>query len=258
MMTTSPSSALTFVQMNMWDGRLYYPLVNFFDRVKPDILSAQEALSGPQDISPSYLTTETMVKKGYFDHVSLGKPLHGITIRNNPYPDHCAVLSKGNIAHRAVESIHLDPEGLNSEAARPRSEYFNLLHVMLDLPDGRHLHVLNHHGVLVYEKRKGSDITDRNFQKIADYAAALSGPVILSGDFNLHKDASSLQFLKNMGLKNLNDIHNVTVARNEFSWKPDEAVSHIFINDHIMVEDYTVAQDNVSDHLPLVMKFSLR
>jgi len=255
-MTDTESAPFTFVQLNMWDGRLCYPLYNFFNRIKADILSAQEVLTGPKDISPGFLTAETILKKGYFDHVTKGFPFveEALTVKGHVYTEHCMTFAKNPMGLRDSKVIHLDPEGITSTTDRPRSEYFDLLHTVLELPGGHSAHILNHHGVLVYEGRMGHKPGDHNFKRIAEYIETLSGPVILSGDFNMYKESSSLKPLHEIGLKNLNDIHGITKARNEFSWKPDEAVSHIFINDKVTVENYHVAQDNASDHLPLVMR----
>jgi endonuclease/exonuclease/phosphatase family metal-dependent hydrolase len=255
-MSKNESAPFTFVQMNMWDGRLFYPIINFLNRVKADILSAQEVLSGPKEISPSYLTAEAILEKGYFDHVTKGFPLleEEITIKGTVYSEHCSTFAKNPTALRDTKRIRLADEHTGSKTDRPNSDYFGLLHTTLQLQDGHILHVLNHHGVLVYEGRKGHEPGDHNFKRIAEYAKTLSGAVILSGDFNMHADSRSLKALKDVGLKNLNDAYGITKGRNEFSWQPDEAVSHVFVNDNVIVDSYQVAQDNASDHLPLVMQ----
>ncbi len=259
-MDTVHSDELTFIQMNFWMGRLHYPIESFLQREKPDIFSAQEMLSGPVDISPSFLTAETLIQKGYFDTVSSGKSMPWLRYHEQDFVIQSSTFTKGNIQHTTNNSLVLfiDPSKHPVEELNMAS-YACLLHTQLKLQDGIEVHVLNHHGRLVKGEngRFQSEVADYNFSKIAEYASQLSGPIILSGDFNLVKEASSLNPLKEIGLMNLNDVHNITVARNEFSWRANEAVSHIFISPDIDVKEYRIPTDNVSDHLPLVMKFRI-
>jgi endonuclease/exonuclease/phosphatase family metal-dependent hydrolase len=251
------SESFVFIQMNFWSGRLFYPIDSFFKRERGDIFSAQEMLSGPHDLSPDFMTAESLVQMEHFDRFMMGNSTTShIEAQGVNYPMVCATFTKGEITCEFENKITLyrnpdDP----SEYERLKANYYALLHTTLRLKDGAMVHILNLHGRLVKgeQGRFQSEVADYNFARIAEYAATLKGPIILSGDFNLVKEATSLQALKDIGLTNLNDVYNISEARNEFSWRPTEAVAHVFINDQVIVNDYKVARDNVSDHLPLVL-----
>lgn len=258
------SDIFTLVQLNFWRGRLYYPLCNFFDRVKPDILVAQEVWSGSDTGKVDHITAEMLVdeKRPYFDDFALGPSYDEwatTTFGGAKRTEHCATFSKKpyQIIAKKIIPIHRLPE--DDPEQNKGQGYLNILETVIKLKDGQQIHILNRHGNLVKGKRLGSDFTDHCFQQTADYIKALTGPVIFSGDLNLYKESSSLKFLQDIGLKNLNDTYNISSGgRNEFSWKPEELVSHIFVSDHLQVDEYYLADDNVSDHKALVMTARLK
>nr|WP_294791228.1 endonuclease/exonuclease/phosphatase family protein [uncultured Mucilaginibacter sp.] len=259
--TTTPKRRITLLQMNFWHGRLYYPIDKFMAREKADILCAQEMLSSPHDIFPSYCTAETLLKRGHFDTFIAGRSRPSRVIEKGTIcEEQCAIFTKGEITCEYEKQIILyDLDAGESASKHGEAEYYSLLHTIQRFDDGTLVHILTHHGRIVRkdEARLGHEIADYNFKRIAEYAAGLTGPIILSGDFNLHKEATSLQPLKEIGLINLNDLYEVSVARNEFSFRADEVVSHIFVNNEVVVEDYRIPNDNVSDHLPLLLTFNI-
>jgi endonuclease/exonuclease/phosphatase (EEP) superfamily protein YafD len=184
-----------------------------------------------------------------------------MTRRGHAFDMHCATFTKAEIQVDEENRVMLfEDKNDPGDEEKYIAQYCSLLHTTIRLQDDTKVHVLNHHGRLVKGTgaRMKNDIADYNFSRISEYISTLSGHIILSGDFNLWKEASSLLPLKRAGLINLNDVYNISTARNEFAWAPGESVSHIFINDQIDIMDYRVAQDNVSDHLPLVMTCRVR
>lgn len=259
MTNSSPSEkSFVFVQLNFWEGRCYYPIVSFLNRIQPDIMAAQEVFTGAQIMPPGYMTQEELIEKQFFNNVSEGKAKPWLIRKGMPYDIRCATFTKGSakiLSHKQID-LHRNLDDM-SDTETHQAGYTGLLHSVVELGEGIVVNILNHHERVVIEGRLGSPLVDRNFQMIADYIKMLDGPVILSGDFNIYKEASSLVVLKEMGLRNLNDVYGITSARNAFSWKPEECVSHVFINDQIVVHDYYVAPDLVSDHQPLILRFGI-
>ena len=257
------SQAFKFIQLNMWTGRLYYPLHAFLEREKPDIFSAQEVYSGPGDSKPDHMTLEMLLSEehGFFnDFAKGGGGKTYTTYRLQERVQHCVTLTRQPVAR--IESHDLLPVRNATETVfndkGVDKDYHSLLHSTVRLEDGTVVNILNYHGRVVFGGRMGSPVNDADILLIAEYISKLSGPTVFSGDFNMYRGASSLQPLNDLGLKNLNDVYDITAARNEFSWKPEEVVSHVFVNDSVIVEDYRVATDNVSDHLPLIMLARIR
>lgn len=260
-MTQTAPEIFRFVQMNIWNGRLYYPIDAFLKRERPDILCAQEMLSGEDNLSPSFWTAETLVQAGHFNQSQTTPPIPFYEMWDKSAGIVNAVLTGERLSSTFQHTIFpYEPEGEITTQLQRHIDYYSMVHTEQRLADGRVLHVLSHHNHIVRNEagRLYSKTSEINFKTIAEYIATLSGPVIFSGDFNLFKESTCLQPLKEIGLTNLNDVHNIQHARNEFSWKAEECVSHVFISPDIQVHDYRVATDNVSDHLPLVMDFSLK
>lgn len=254
------SEQFTFIQLNFWGGRLYYPICKFLERETPDIFSAQEMLSGPHSSKPDVMTAEMMLTLdvNYFADCAMGafrsKMINAYGLERQ---DCIATFACDGFKIKSKNIVPIVTEDKPDHFGRvTNKDYYSLLHTQIEMQSGELIHIVNYHGRVIIRpnSRLGTPECDEDFQRVADYVATLSGPIILSGDFNLAKEATSFAPLKALGLRNLNDIYKIDAGRNEFSWKPDEVVSHIFINDKVVIEDYYVPTDNVSDHLPLVLK----
>lgn len=84
-------------------------------------------------------------------------------------------------------------------------------------------------------------------------------PVIVVGDFNLLPDTSSIKLLNNK-LINLVDLYNIKTTRPDFYNKQFDnniVCDYIFINDKIIVNNFKVINNNISDHLPLLLDFDI-
>lgn len=249
---------IIFTQLNFWGGRLYYPITRFFERIKPDIFSAQEIFSEQDNRKPSMMTLEMLLDEDhqYFNAVASNKKTE---VPKDQKTMCCATFTKNPYKIDSQVTIPLSMTIQKDNWGRPlNNDYYSLLHTKIKIPDGHLLNVLNIHNLVIFEGRMGNENATHIFKQVTKYIEKLSGPIILSGDFNLHKNASSLESLKTIGLQNLNDLYHVTEGRNEFAWKAEEIVSHIFINEEIDINDYYVADDNVSDHKALVLSFNLK
>jgi endonuclease/exonuclease/phosphatase family metal-dependent hydrolase len=82
----------------------------------------------------------------------------------------------------------------------------------------------------------------------------MSGAKILCGDFNLLPDTDSLAILE-QGMRNLVKEYRVTSTRSQFYEKPDRFADYILVSPEVIVEDFQVLDEAVSDHLPLLLEF---
>ncbi len=248
-----------FIQMNVWHWRLYWPMRRFLERERPDYIAAQEGLRAERHRVGDYYTNQGLIDEGLAHHYVEAPG----TLRD---------VLKGMERHMCVTAFGQTPLTSVSAEIIPQTKvlndhnefaYHRLLHVTTEL-DGRKLNLLTYHGrinvdrSLPAEGRLGCPPIEEDFARIAAYISTLDGPVIFSGDFNLYASAPALAPLKALGLVNLIERDNITVARNSLAWSTNEAVSHLFVSPHINVHDFHVAEDIVSDHQPLVMNFSLK
>ncbi|NOY81039.1 MAG: endonuclease [Kiritimatiellaeota bacterium] len=90
---------------------------------------------------------------------------------------------------------------------------------------------------------------------LADLVAAMAGPLILAGDFNVfggHRELHEL--MQTTGLKTANIDHTPTFP----SWKPKRELDFILHSPEIRVRRFHVLNEvRLSDHLPLVLDFTL-
>jgi endonuclease/exonuclease/phosphatase family metal-dependent hydrolase len=77
---------------------------------------------------------------------------------------------------------------------------------------------------------------------------------ILCGDFNLLPNTDSLTILE-QGMRNLIKEYPVTSTRSRFYEKPDKFADYILVSPEVVVEDFQVLDEAVSDHLPLLLEF---
>jgi len=130
----------------------------------------------------------------------------------------------------------------------------NFVHAVLDI-NGKPCHILTHHGFHIPEHKDGNEETRKQTKQIAEYAQELSGPVILTGDFNLVPESESIKQL-NAILHNLALEHKLTTTRTHLTYKT-EVCDYIFVNDAVKVKGFQALEKIVSDHQALALDFSL-
>jgi endonuclease/exonuclease/phosphatase (EEP) superfamily protein YafD len=83
----------------------------------------------------------------------------------------------------------------------------------------------------------------------------LSGPVILTGDFNLVPGSKSLEPLNKM-LRNLSIEFRLSTTRNQLTHK-NEVCDYIFVNDKVQVKQFEASDALISDHKALILDFEI-
>lgn len=103
------------------------------------------------------------------------------------------------------------------------------------------------------------DTEDRLNQsrRIVEFARSLPGDFILAGGFNLMPDTESIKLLESMNLRNLIKEYGVTNTRTSHYTKPEKFADYIFITPGIKIQDFKVLRDEVSDHAPLYLDFTI-
>ncbi len=126
---------------------------------------------------------------------------------------------------------------------------------------GKNLHVLNFHGM----SRPGTkiDTPERivQSQRLLDVLATLPpAPTVLCGDFNLYPDTQSIGML-DAKLRNLIKEYKITNTRNEVSWRKFNSkqyfADYTFVSPDVQVKNFEVPYNEVSDHLPMILDFSV-
>lgn len=84
-------------------------------------------------------------------------------------------------------------------------------------------------------------------------------PCIVVGDFNLLPNSQSIEMIDEKMI-NLIKEYNIKSTRPTFDDgldKGDHVCDYIFVNDKIKVNDFKVINNNISDHLPLILDFDI-
>ena len=115
--------------------------------------------------------------------------------------------------------------------------------------------ILNFHGL--WNGGGKGDSEDRLLQsnRIIQFMKTLSNPYVMCGDFNLLPDTQSVKKLEDFGLRNLIKENNVTTTRTSFYTKAEKFADYALTSKEIIIKDFKVLIDEVSDHSPLYLEF---
>lgn len=97
----------------------------------------------------------------------------------------------------------------------------------------------------------------RQSERIVEYLQSLTVPYVLVGDFNLLPDSESIRILEAAGAHNLIRAHAVISTRTRFYTKPGRYADYAFTSPGIITDSFAVLPDEVSDHAPLAVTYSL-
>ncbi|MCK9361496.1 endonuclease/exonuclease/phosphatase family protein [Patescibacteria group bacterium] len=114
--------------------------------------------------------------------------------------------------------------------------------------------LLNFHGL--WNGGGKGDGEDRLLQsdRMIQFMKTLANPYVLCGDFNLLPETKSLKVLEDFGLRNLVKEFGITSTRTSFYKKPEKFADYAFVSNGIIVKDFRVLPDEVSDHSPLYVE----
>lgn len=123
--------------------------------------------------------------------------------------------------------------------------------------NGKDLQIINVHGIWNKDKL-GDERTIKQSEFILS-KIRFDIPCIVLGDFNLLPNTDSIKLI-NDKMHNLIDEYNIKTTRPIFDDGLDKGsivCDYVFVNDKIKVKDFTVLNNDVSDHLPLQLDFEI-
>ncbi len=124
------------------------------------------------------------------------------------------------------------------------------------------LQLVNVHGIAGPGSKLDTAGRLRQSQRIVDFASAQTTPVIIMGDFNLDISTESVALFTKSGLRNLVRDYEIPATRNRISWEaypesPQRYADYTFISKNIKIRDFHVVENEVSDHLPVVLSIDV-
>ncbi len=260
---------MNLVTLNIWGGRAGRDgLIAFMEAKKDetDIFNLQEIWSAP------YKELAGMMAGGIplDEHVTMHDALQtfsAICTDHVPYFVPMLLDDYGllMLVHKRLTVINHGEEYVYKEKGyRPDRDGLDLGHharcvqyVTMREGDGTPFTVMNLHG-LWNGKGKG-DCEERFLQsrRICALANRLGTPYVLAGDLNLLPESKSLRMLEDCGMRNLVREYGVTSTRSSFYTKPNKFADYALVSSGVTVTDFRVLPDEVSDHLPLSLSFTV-
>lgn len=119
---------------------------------------------------------------------------------------------------------------------------------------GEEYTIMNFHGLWTGEGRNDTEDRIEQSRKLKAFLNLISGAKIICGDFNLSLNTKSMAVIDE-NMRNLIREYGITSTRNRFFPYPDKFADYIIVDKEIRINDFRVLQDEVSDHLPLLIDF---
>lgn len=244
--------ALTLITLNIWGGHVKGPLFDFVSsRRDVDIFCLQEVYCK----APSIITNETRyINRDVFSDIQSLLPEHqgffrpivqgiygiGMFVKKDiQVLDEGGVLIHGNKDYPGVGPTH--------------SRWMQYAKCSFG---GRPFTLFNVHGL--WNGKGKTDTPERIAQsrRIKAPVDAAIGPRILCGDFNLKPETESLKLLAE-GMHDHVKSSGVRSTRTSFYPGSEKFADYIFSTPDIVAQGFQVLEDEVSDHAPLFLEFSV-
>jgi len=243
---------MKLIQVNIWGGKLGFPLIDFLIQEKPDFVCMQEVSHLPGHAGPLFVTLDEIRSETGFPHMAIA-PLFACQFMKRKYQFCNAVISKLPFQNASVtftRGSYIE----DFDAVENDMNIRNFQDLTVNI-EGKTLHMLNHHGHFVKGSKDGNDETMRQMGLLADHIDGLEGPIILCGDFNLVQTSPSLQQI-NEKLTNLPVKYGLSNTYSEINIH-QVVCDYIFVSNEIKVKSFSVAEKLVSDHKALILEFEL-
>ncbi len=265
--------------LNIWGGRVYQPLMEHIQKQAQavDIFCFQEvysmqsgristreiAVSGPDEACQP--TNDSPARANIYEELRQALPeFHGFySSAQDRYDIYGPVdfpLSFG-LAIFVRKTLQIEKEGdlfvhraKNIVQGTDNATIGRNLQYVQFRRNSKPFTIVNLHGL--WNGRGKTDSPERMEQsrKIQVFLQSVSGATILCGDFNLLPDTQSLAFLE-QEMRNLVKEYGVTSTRSLLYKKPDKFADYILASPEVIVEEFKVLAEEVSDHLPLLLTF---
>lgn len=257
--------------LNIWGGQVYKPLLDFIKEQSKDVdfFCFQEVLQSP--VSKFSNGSKTDISNDLFKVLKnyngfLATPfLSGYDLKDKVDFDltigQAIFVRKGIkvISEQTVFVYGKDGPVSMWNIKRLKKRYLDIPRNMQCITikiGSKKVLIGNVHGFWMPISKKDSTHRISQSNNIKQVFDSFKGPRILCGDFNLHPDTKSMRLLEEH-MKNLIMEFGITSTRSKLHKRANKFADYIMTSDEINVEGFEVVNKNVSDHLPLLLEFSV-
>lgn len=252
---------MQLISLNAWTGKVFKGLIRFVDesKDKTDIFCFQEIFHTDSDVHETHGSRANLFEE-------LSAVLPGFTARFDSYFDNHDLegpvdfpLSFG-LATFIRQGIEIREQGTNEVfspdvVSKAYRKYHRLLQYSKISRDGTTYLVVNLHGIYIKgsEKRDTPERLEQSAQ-IQKFLAEHKEKKIVCGDFNLLPETESV-YMFEQGMDNLIKRFNIATTRSHLYPKSIPWADYTFVSHDVSVEEFSVPNIPVSDHLPMMLKF---
>jgi endonuclease/exonuclease/phosphatase family metal-dependent hydrolase len=255
---------MKLLSLNIWGGRLYEPLINFLklNKNEIDIFCFQEVFKSEKNIFSNGSKMNM-----YFDLQNLLNDyqiFYSPTLENRDLKQEVnfkvsfgnAIFVKKGIKIVKEGSIFI--HGAYNKTKKLFDEsygtYFNFPRTLQYVILENGLMVINIHGFWTLKTKNDTPESKAQAKKIIKFLSNFENKKIICGDFNLNPDTKSILLLEEH-LLNLIKDYKIKTTRNKYYEGKEKYADYIFVSNEINVLDFEVIDQEVSDHLPLLLEF---
>lgn len=257
--------------LNIWGGQAYKPLLGFIREQSKDIdiFCFQEVLQSP--VSKFSNGAKTDISSDLFKVLKdyngfLATPfLSGYDLKDKV--DFDLTIGQATFVRKGIKVLSeqtifvYGKDGPVSmwNIKRLKKKYLDIprnMHCITIKIGSKEILIGNLHGFWMPRAKTDTPQRVRQSGKVKEIFDPFVGPRILCGDFNLRPDTKSIRLLEE-NMKNLIIEFGITSTRSSLHKRKQKFADYIMISDEIKVNKFEAINENVSDHLPLLLDFSV-
>lgn len=244
---------MKLITLNIWGGHVKDRLLEFISTYhKVDFFCLQEVYHrAPYKTS----TDNNPVCLDIVDQIARKLPHHDFFFRpvvNNAYGLVMFVKKDIEIFGEGEIIIHENPDYPGKGPTHQR----NLQWLECRL-QGERCMIINTHFLWNGAGKTDSPQRIQQSHRAKDFLDTVDIPKIFCGDLNLRPDTESIKVLEE-NMRNLIKDYGITSTRTSLYPKPERFADYILISRDVIVHDFTVLKEEVSDHAALQLEFSLK
>ena len=240
-------------------GRPIEKVIDFLQKENAEIVCLQEVYNGVDNqLEDNFRSLSILKEKLFYPYYSFF-PTHAVIIENKKVPSGNLILAKFPIIDSSFTFFNSDYQEFDFRGWFEKGDYRfvpkGLQEAIINIDDKK-INIFNIHGPWGFN---GKDNQER-FQALSIIEKRLKNKknIILVGDFNLNPQTQFVQTLEkkliNVFKNKLKTSFNIKRKPNFGNWK-NSVVDMIFVSKEIKIIDSYQPQVDISDHLPLVIKF---
>ncbi len=243
---------MKLMSINLWGGRKYEPLANLLNEYSNDI-----DIFCFQEVFDMGVTSRPVHKEStmdLFDKLrSILSNFNGSfnSLQDNEEGSATFIRKDIEVLEEGEKFVFRWRNSMENNDARTLGRLIQYSQIM---KSSKSYLIANFHGL--WNGQGKIDTPERLLQSknIRNFLDKYSVPKILCGDFNLLPDTESLAILEK-GYTNLIKKHGIISTRSSFYERSDKFADYILISPGIVVTNFEVLNEKVSDHLPLFLEF---